>query len=365
MPDNKIYTALLSLLRSGLWGEIENNKSLPLSDEQWGQLYNCARQHTIEGIVFDGLQRLPFDMLPPRELMLKWTVKIDQIERRNRQMNICIEEELNFFNDQGIYPVLLKGQGVASCYDIPEHRVCGDVDWYFEQKKEYQKANRMLKQKGVSISGTAGFSTEYAWRGILTEHHTRMFDIHNPFCFTYLDRLQKQFYNERLKREFQGHTLLLPAPILMILQVNVHILKHLLSFGVGLRQLCDSARVYHTFRMNINGQELKQIYQTLGILKWIDLLHTVLVKFIGLPLTSLPFELPEVSDADWMMDEILMSGNFGFFHPRFEGQTGNTGVVRSHVTRRVWSNMRRYFKFAPMEAVSFPLVQFYSKLAVK
>ncbi|KEQ28182.1 hypothetical protein N180_00660 [Pedobacter antarcticus 4BY] len=365
MPDNKIHRALLSLLRSGLWGENENIISFPLSGEQWVQLYNFARQHTIEGIVFDGVQRLPFDMLPPRELMLKWAVKIDQIERRNMQMNVCIEEELNFFNGQGLYPVLLKGQGVAACYAVPEHRVCGDIDWYFEQKNQYQKANRILKQRGIKSSGTAGFSTEYVWRGILTEHHTRMFDIHNPFCFTYLDRLQKQFYNERLKSEFQGHTLLLPAPILMVLQVNVHILKHLLSFGVGLRQLCDSARVYHTYQMKLDGQELKQIYQTLGILKWIHLLHTVLVKFMGLPSASLPFELPDASDADWMMDEILMSGNFGFFHPRFEGQTENAGLVRSHVTRRLWSNMRRYFKFAPMEAVSFPLVQFYSKLAVK
>lgn len=365
MTDTKIQAALLSLLRLGLWGEEKIDNIFPLSPRQWLELYSSAQRHTIEGIVFDSLQHLPADWMPPRDLLLKWTVKIDQIERHNKDMNTCIKEQLDLFHHQSIYPVLLKGLGVAACYDIPNHRVCGDVDWYFEQKEDYQKANRIIQQRSIDVSYTAGFSTEYMWRDIVVEHHRRMFDIHNPFCFTFLNRLQKQFYSQRLKREFQGNILLLPAPILMMLQVNVHILKHLLSFGVGIRQLCDSARVYHAYRLNIDGQELKQIYQRLGILKWIHLLHAVLVKFIGLSPQSLPFELPESVNADWMMNEIWMSGNFGFLDLRYKVNEDQSHTIRNQATRRVWSNLRRYFKFAPMEVISFPLVQLYSKFEEK
>lgn len=365
MRDSEIQTALLSLLRLSLWEEGETDKVLPLARAQWAELYLYAQRHTIEGIVFDSFQHLPVDLLPPRDLLLKWIVKVDQIERHNKQMNVCIKEQLDLFHREGMYPVLLKGQGVAACYDIPHHRISGDVDWYFQNKKEYRKANEMIREKGIDISYTAGFSSEYVWRGIIIEHHQRMFDIHNPLCIPFLDRLQKQFYSQRVNLAIQGNMLLLPAPILMMLQVNMHILKHLLSFGVGIRQLCDSARVYYAYRVDIDGQELKRIYQRLGVLSWIHLLHAVLVKFIGLPPQSLPFELPEAVDADWMMDDIWMSGNFGFFDSRFEGELEQPHTMRNQAKRRVWSNMRKYFKYAPMEAVSFPLVQLYSKFAGK
>jgi len=361
MQDKKIRIALLTLLRLGLWDNEKVLKVFPLSPSQWAELYSYAQRHTIEGIVFDGLQQLPHDLLPPRNLLLKWAVKIDQIERHNRQMNICIKEQLGVFNRQGFYPVLLKGQGVAACYAIPDHRVCGDIDWYFEQKKDYQKANEIVRKSGIGVSYTAGFSTAYLWKGIVTEHHQRMFDIHNPLSYLLLNRLQKQMQSQKFKQEFEGETLLLPAPLLMIIQVNVHILKHLLAFGVGLRQLCDAARVYHTYRLNIDGEELKQVYKKLGILKWVNLLHFVLVKYIGMQLESLPFAVPQDTDADWMMDEIWLSGNFGFYYPQLAQGLGNLQSPATQQSRRIWSNMSRYFKFAPMEAMSFPLVQVYSK----
>ena len=363
MVDREIQKALLSLLRLGLWGKKDMETMFPLSDGQWSQLYQYAQRHTIEGVIFDSFQRLPSNLLPPRSLLLKWTVRIDQIERRNQQMNVCIREQLSLFHAHEVYPVLLKGQGLAACYDIPNHRVCGDVDWYFETKSDYIKVNEILRQRGVTISPTPGFSSEYLWGDVVVEHHKRMFDIHNPLNFSYLDRLQKRFYTQKLQLEFQGNTLLLPAPILMMLQVNVHILKHLLSFGVGIRQLCDASKVYHAFQSNVDGRELKQIYQKLGILKWIHLLHAVLVKNIGLPVASLPFELPETVDADWMMDEIWMAGNFGFFDSRFEGAIEKPSAQRNQASQRVWTNITRYLKYAPMEALSFPLVQFYSKFA--
>jgi len=364
MPDRQIHTALLSMLRLGLWGGDDRAQIPQLSPAQWLELYSCAQRHTVEGILYDSFQRFPLALLPPRDIMLKWIVRVEQIERHNRKMNQCIREQLEAFHQEGIFPVLLKGQGIAACYDVPDHRISGDVDWYFERPGDYVKANSMLRKRGIDVSPTPGFSSGYMWGGVVTEHHKRMFDIHNPLSYLFLRRLRKRF-SKGLEQEIQGETLLKPAPILMMIQVNVHILKHLLSFGVGIRQLCDSAKVYETFRQEVDGEELRQIYKRLGILEWIHLLHAVLVKYIGLRPESLPFELPEGTNADWMMREICMSGNFGFFDPRFEKTGEAAGSGRNQTTRRVWSNVKRYLKFAPMEAISFPLVHFYSKFGAR
>lgn len=350
MSATRIQIALLSLLRIGLWGKKENTEMLPLSSEQWKKLYDYVLRHTIEGVVYDAFQRLPVDLLPPRDLMLKWTVRVDQIERHHKQMNACIREQLDLFYSQGIEPMLLKGQGVSACYDIPEHRICGDIDWYFGRRDQYLEANDLFRKIGIEVSDTAGFSSAYVWRDIVIEHHQRLFDIHNPFSYSFLDRLETGLHYQRLEHDIQGARLFLPAPMLMMLQVNAHILKHLLSFGLGIRQLCDAARVYHRFRKDVDGQELMEVYRKLGILKWIHLLHSVLVKYIGLPAESLPFELVNGVEADWMMDDVWSSGNFGFY---------DSG--RQQAARRIWSNMKKYVKYAPMETISFPLMQFYSK----
>lgn len=365
MTDRKIKRVLLLLLRTGLWKTADACDICTLAPAQWLTLYRYAQKHTIEGLVFDGLCRLPAALRPPRELMLKWTVRVDQIERHNTRMAACIKAQQAIFHAQGIYPVLLKGHGVAACYDIPGHRISGDVDWYFEREKDYCRANELIRQHGIALSYTAGLSTEYLWQGIVVEHHKRMFDIHNPFSFPYLDRLQKQFHDTKVIREIQGNILTLPAPVLMMLQVNAHILKHLMSFGVGIRQLCDAARVYHSFQSAIDGQQLRQIYQRLGILNWIHLLHAVLIKYIGLLPQSLPFELPQDINAEWMMEEIWLSGNFGFYDVRYEADTRAAVTGRNQASHRISSNVRKYFQYAPMEAICFPLVQFISKFAAK
>src|SRR5690606_8883619 len=150
MQDSKIQTVLLFLLRAGLWKEREiEDDVFSLSPAEWTDVYRASERHTIEGVVFDGVQRLPVEIQPQRELLLKWIVRVDQIERHNKKMNTCIKEQLDIFASKQIYPVLLKGQGVAACYDIPEHRVCGDVDWYFERKPHYAQANEIFLQRGV------------------------------------------------------------------------------------------------------------------------------------------------------------------------------------------------------------------------
>ena len=363
--DKEIQTVLMCLLRAGLWGGGDLAFAAPVSSGVWAAVYRAAKKHTIEGLVYDGVQQLPADLMPPRDLLLKWTVRIDQIERHNLQMAAGIKAMSALFRRVGVTPTLLKGQGVAACYDKPEHRISGDVDWYFEDPAGYDEANQLIHAHGLNLKYVAGGSAEYSWGGIVVEHHKRMFDIHNPFCYGYLHRLKRQFHKKTQRQQCLGNELTLPAPMLMIVQVNAHILKHLLAFGLGIRQLCDSARLYYTFQAELDGARLQEIYRKLGILSWIHLLHSVLVKHIGLPPQALPFPVPAGTVADWMFEEIWQSGNFGFHDDRFKDQHINSELRRSQAGQRIWSNVKRYFKYAPMEAISFPVVQYISKINAK
>jgi len=348
------------LIRIGLWGKETLSISQPLSEADWLKIRAYAINHTVEGLIYDSFAFIDEQHLPPQTLRIKWAVRTDQIERHNKQMNDVIAAQYTAFTQRGLKPILQKGLGLAACYEVPLHRVSGDIDWYFEDGG-YLKAREILKDKKMLFKDTAGFSLEYDWRGIHIEHHKILFDILNPFKKNYLKKLQEQYKSKQVELLINNVPIKLLAPELQLLQVNAHILKHLITFGIGLRQICDSARLYSSVATQIDTEALKKIYSKAGILKWTHLLHILLVQHLGLPKESLPFPYPAEWNAEWMMDEIWYSGNFGQHDERFEGGKVTSISVHPEGASRMWSNFKRYLKYAPQEVLFFPIVYSYSK----
>ncbi|MCI1648484.1 MAG: nucleotidyltransferase family protein [Bacteroides sp.] len=363
MKSSDIYEPFFALLRAGLWDHRPDGTFSMLTAGQWERLYIMACRQTVEGIVFDGLLQLPVKYFPPRPLLLRWTALVDHIERNNHKVDGVVAELTRIFTDHDITACLLKGQGVAACYSNPSHRVSGDIDWYFPCQGDFKKANKLMVSLGISLKKNAGFSVSYIWQGILVEHHSRMFDFHNPFLATFLRQLEvSEVYNSSSLR-VNSQSVLLPSPLLAHLQVNAHILKHQLSYGIGLRQLCDSACLCRATSMHVDAVHLQEVYNKAGILAWIVRLYTFLVREIGLPVEFLPFSLPARLEIDFMKQDILHSGNFGFYacYPDTIAAIcktdGRSNVARS-LFRHFWLNLR----YAPGEACWFPLVHVYSHL---
>lgn len=361
--DEKIKTAFFNLLQLGLWEKKQADDFAPLTEQEWLQLFRYACNHTVEGIIYDSLSLLRQELLPPRTLLLKWTVRIDQIERYNEKMNIVIAEQKKFFAASGLKPILQKGQGVARCYQNPKHRVCGDIDWCFEGN-DYSKVESLLRNIGIEPVLEANYSLSYQWNDRHIEHHRKLFDICSPFKKPYLKNLTRRFRDKYQVLCFEGTEVSILPPELQLLQVNAHILKHLLSFGIGLRQICDAASLYYTYADQIDGYEMKKIYQEVGILKWIHLLHIILVKFLGMPKEYLPFPYPTNGNADFMLDEIWYSGNFGFYDERYVGRQVSAMSKQPDGPRRLWLNFKRYVGYTPEEAFFFPIVYTFSKFSM-
>ena len=358
MNVNKVRTAFFVLLKAGLWGTVSGDDcALRLTGEEWKELYRLAGKQTVTGIVFDGMTVMPEACLPPLPLLMKWTAEVDRVERTNRQMNKVTGELSRLFAEQGIVAVLLKGQGVAACYQVPLHRVCGDVDWCFPAGEDWEKAAELIKHQGVETAWQPGFSMEYQWNGCVIEHHKRVLDVHNPFLHRYVRRLLNREASHGGELVIGGGRVNLLSPLLVHLSVNMHILKHMLAVGIGIRQLCDVACIYRYYNKETDGAELKRIYHKLGVFRWIQVLDAVLVKYLGVPEEVLPFPLAGDEQAEWMMEDILRAGNFGFYDERFSAGTEEGKGRRKKVA---WQILRRFGMnvcYAPAEACWFPVVQ--------
>lgn len=363
--DNQLKDIFFQLLRIGLWGEGKLTLNQPLTSNDWTTIRKYAINHTVEGIIYDSFPFLEEQQLPPQALRLKWAVRMDQIERHNEKMNQVIREQFILFSEKGICPILQKGQGVASQYRIPNHRISGDIDWYFEDDG-YAIARDELKSKNIVFQDTAGFSLDYDWHNVHIEHHKKLFDIRSPLKSRFLKNISSEYRDSYDTLFIHNAPIRLLAPEMQLLQVNAHILKHLLGFGIGLRQFCDSARLYYSFVDKIDVIALKRIYRKAGILKWIHLLHKILVDTLGLPKSYIPFPYPEELDVRWMLKEVWYSGSFGYNDERFKGgKTISTISVQPNASKRFFLNFLRYFKYAPQEALFYYWVQAYSKFIGK
>ena len=361
MELNAAHKTFFTLLQAGLWSRNPESACFPLSPEMWEQIYKMAHKQTVEGIVFDGIMQLPEHHFPPRDLLLKWVVEVNSIEERNKRMNKAVAELYELFTKNHIPVLLRKGQGVAAYYENPLHRVCGDIDLFFPDKENFEQAGSLAEKNGAKIGEHERSGDCYMWRGFFVEHHRHLLDIYNPFLFGYLNRMQQEEYAHSVDIDIDGQNITLPSPVLTHLSVNAHILKHLLAFGVSIRQLCDSARVCYAYHDQIEAESLKKIYRKLGIYRWVLLLNRLLVDNLGMPEAYLPFPLAPRQKADWMMKDILRGGNFGQYGGLFSKETDEP-QPRKYKLLHSFVIFCRYVRYAPGEACWFPVMHVYSDI---
>lgn len=325
-PIDKIFNVMLVLLKMGLWGyELKDSSIFPLSGREWVSVFNMANRQTILGIVYNGICQLPYNLLPPEAILLRWVAEVEMIERKNKKMNLVISKLYETFNKYNITTVLKKGQGVGMFYINPLLRECGDIDLYFPDKDEYRRAITIIKNMGYNCKFEADGSVSYTIDGICVEHHSQLIDICNPLMKSYLADLERMHgYDTFPLVSNERFMIMVPSTLLNLLLLNTHIMKHSVGLGIGLRQLCDISRAYCCLNGDAETKELKAAICKLGIRKWTNLLHSFLIDYLGMPSEYLPYKDKHISSRP-LLDIIIAGGNFG-----------QRTSKRSNVSKSVW-----------------------------
>ena len=130
----------LALLQSGLWdSEVSLSQFENIDYSYIGQL---AEEQAVIGLVTAGFDHV-VDKRIPQEELLQFVGSALQIEQQNTAMNQFIAKLIEKLRSSDIYALLLKGQGVAQCYERPLWRTSGDVDLLLSDEN-YTKAEKLL-----------------------------------------------------------------------------------------------------------------------------------------------------------------------------------------------------------------------------
>ena len=311
----------LELLRSGLWGT-PADISMFEKDVDWKSIVRIAVEQAVQVIVADGIETLPHDLWPAKEFMIKLMLVRIKTKQMHQLLNITLNQIVNALDAEGIPSVLLKGQGVAQNYRIPESRMCGDIDLYVGQKN-YKRACEIIAALDKSPEHKTGEECDHHMHlqvnGVEVEVH-RQADfmpgksLNRNLQHWTIECIDHLFGTPSLNHwDNQGTTINLASPTFDAFFILHHAVRHMIAGGVGFRQICDWLLFLHKNSSNIDVAILKEklkeyhmeyIWQEFGILA---------ISVLGLPVTELPLatERSNSRKTEKILREIFISGNFG------------------------------------------------------
>lgn len=308
--------AFFALLRAGLWPEAE--KQISLDDPvDWDEIYRLASEQSVLGLVLAGIDCLPNDQRPPKVELLQWIGEIQLLEQQNKEMNVFIGGLVDKMRSVGIYTLLIKGQGIAQCYEHPLWRSCGDVD-FFLSDDNYVKAKEYLIPLSSSVEQEGELSkhlglTIDSW--IVELHGTLRSSLSSRVNRT-LDEVQDDvFCGGNVRSWMNGDTqVFLLGVDCDVVYVFAHFLSHFYKGGVGLRQICDWCRLLWKHKDKIKLTTLEKRLQRMGLMTEWKAFGTFAVDYLGMPAEAMPFYS---SDRKWKRKAALITsflikvGNFG------------------------------------------------------
>lgn len=353
---DKNQQAFFALLRAGLW---EKEAQLaPYGEIDFSAVLDLAEEQSVVGLLAAGIEHV-VDKKPQKRDVLQFIGRMVQLEQRNQAMNYFIGVLVEKMRKAGIYTVLVKGQGVAQCYERPLWRSCGDVDFFLDDEN-YERAKRLLKPLAASVEEEY-VREKHLGMGIdpwVVELHGRLYSGLSGRIERELDDVLRETFGKGLVRCWKdGET---EVPLLAVendvFYVFTHILQHFYKGGIGLRQICDWCRLLWMYRSELDVAKLEGRLRLAGLMTAWRAFGAFAVEYLGMDAAAMPFYSDAVKwkrKASRIRDFVLMSGNFGHNrdHSYFEKYPY---LMRKCVSfgRRV-GDLARHARIFPIDSLRF------------
>lgn len=311
--DNNIQ-AFFELLRAGLW---EKEARLSQYNEiDYAAIMRLAEEQSVVGVITAGLERV-VDVKVPKEDLLQFVGSSLQIEQQNKAMNAFVAKLIDQLRGADVYSLLLKGQGIAQCYEKPLWRAPGDVDLFLSEDN-YEKARALLTPLASTVEEEDTYIKHIgmmigSWE---VELHGNLRGGFSARADKMLDEVKDDtFYGGSVRSWLNGNTqVFLLSAENDVVYVFTHILHHFFRGGIGLRQICDWCRLLWTYRKSLNRKHLESRIRKAGLMSEWKAFAALAVDYLGMPVEAMPFYDDSKkwhSKANRIIDRVLKTGNFG------------------------------------------------------
>ena len=327
-----ISDLISGLLRASLFGgEISISR-----DAGWRAVYEEMKLQTVAGLPFYflcGLRENPEKDGNPRDsepdggrhqasesgveglyeggLYYEW---IAFCMRQTGKFDFLLEEQdrlLQLLADNGIPAAVLKGCAAAVSYPQPQLRAMGDID-FLVRERDYQRAGQIMRDSGYVVTHEeqkGGCHTRFVKNGAAFELHRK------PNGIVSDDGKMVEWMAEGLKHiemhQIRGYSVpVLPEPqngmVLML-----HIVKHLRSSGLGLRQVIDWMMYANRYLSDGAFPELEGMLRESGLWSFAAIVTKLCQMYLGLRRDITWCAEADENVCGELWNYLLEQGNFG------------------------------------------------------
>lgn len=325
------------------------------SAKQWAGIYEESKRQAVTGILLHGIDRLPAEQRPSQAFLLQWIGVGQMIEQRNRLMNGRCVELLRKLKNHGQQGAILKGQGIAKLYDgggkkekerddrLSGLRQSGDIDVYVDcgLKGALAFAKSLGQDK---IEWDYKHLHLKVWRDTEVEMHYRVevllnlwknrklqkwFKAHKENIFGHSEITEST--DKRTNTNFTNDTneIITPTVEFNVFYILLHIYRHFLYEGIGLRQIVD---YYFVLKANTNTTDktdfAREAVREFGMEKFAKGLMWVMHEAMGMPEDWMLWK-PDQKEGEYILKQVMKGGNFGHYDGRLQMTGGKLSAVKA------------------------------------
>jgi hypothetical protein len=320
MNNPTINSLFLNLLASAIWDKPADAQLYESLDaDGWKVIANMARRQSVSALIADKVLSLPKESLPPKEQRILFIAQIEQTKALNRKLTHILSELAEEYAAAGFPFVLLKGLSNGINYPDPLLRNPGDLDLWLYRADDYERSKGLISQKGFEIENESRMHYKFKVEDVSIENHR---------CITFFDhrkydRRFKRWEKELVEKEDFNFIQIDDGPIVKQLPVEMnaffifqHMFRHFVNLGVGVRQFCDWLLFLSKYRGDIDSVSFTALAESYALLYPMQVFARAAIKYLHASESIFPFRMiPDEKYADRVMEDILESGNFGFYRP--------------------------------------------------
>ena len=317
----------------------QNSLSHTPTADEWRVLYGMAMKQAVSGVCFKGVERLhPQGQVPPQDLLFEWIGATEAIRATNELLNKRCRKLQAKLTEAGIRSSILKGQAVAKYYGdvLALYRQSGDIDIYVDCGME--RAMQFAREQGVV---DAAWDYKHLHLDVFKDTEVEMHYRVEVMLNLWKNRKLQRWFKEHEKQLFcRQEGLIAPQAEFNRFYILLHIYRHFLYEGVGMRQLMDYYFVLrHT--ESTDTSEITSALKEFGMMRFARGIMWVMQEVFALERQYMICE-PLEREGRFILMEVMAGGNFGHHDERINKSRHSKIDTVKAICKHNWHLMQHY-----------------------
>ena len=258
-----------------------------LKQANWSEVMILCSLQGVAGICFDALESMEEANRPPKTLLMEWFGQVAFHENLYKQHKVALSHLAQFYAQEGIRMMLLKGYGISLFWPKPEHRPAGDIVCYnFGQQEE---ADRRLSEKfGIEIDNSHHKHSVSQFENVMVENHYSFLNVHGHRSTAEIERiLEEEVKNDlNVNEDREIKNMYYPSVRFNSLYLLRHSAEHFASVDINLRQVLDWG--FFVRANNVDWEWLICQLDKVGMKQYLAVLNAICVRYLGFDASLFP-----------------------------------------------------------------------------